>query len=468
MGQGLKMVDFFRKIPADLTEATVVGATLSVAAGVFMAILFFVELWAFLSTTIETGVMLDTNAETLLRINFNITMMELQCDFATVDVVDVLGTNSMNVTKNVEKWQLDETGKRMIFQGRNREQRDIAHDEHHPDLEELHKNGVHAVSIAEQGFDAYLAENPYVFVNFFAPWCIWCQRLEPTWEALAEEVERINDKAGNEGTTGSTIDVDIVKVDCVANRNLCNAQKIQAFPTLRFFKDAKQYGIDYKQDRTVAAFVEFLKQKVELEKTMETWHPRRKQRMLDVKEHPGCMVSGHVLVNRVPGNFHIEARSKLHNLNAAMTNLSHVVNHLSFGTPLARDVARKVAKFPQFQKDHPLDDRIFVNHDYHQAHHHYSKVVSTHFEVGGMMTKTREVVGYQMLAQSQVMHYDELDVPEAKFSYDLSPMAVIVTSKGRRWYDFVTSVCAIIGGTFTVVGIIDALLHKILKSGKQL
>jgi len=127
---GLKMVDFFRKIPADLTEATMVGATLSITAGVFMAILFLVELWAFLSTTIETGVMLDTNAETLLRINFNITMLDLQCDYAAVDVVDVLGTNSMNVTKNVEKWQLDETGKRMIFQGRNREQKAIQHDAH--------------------------------------------------------------------------------------------------------------------------------------------------------------------------------------------------------------------------------------------------------------------------------------------------------------------------------------------------
>ena len=114
-----------------------------------MAILFVVELWAFLSTTIETGVMLDTNAETLfhpqcfcsvclsvqdqrcrLRINFNVTMLDLRCDYAAVDVVDVLGTNSMNVTKNVEKWQLDETGKRMIFQGRNREQKAIQHDEH--------------------------------------------------------------------------------------------------------------------------------------------------------------------------------------------------------------------------------------------------------------------------------------------------------------------------------------------------
>ena len=64
-----------------------------------------------------------------LRINFNVTMLDLQCDYAAVDVVDVLGTNSMNVTKNVEKWQLDEMGKRMIFQGRNREQKAIQHDE---------------------------------------------------------------------------------------------------------------------------------------------------------------------------------------------------------------------------------------------------------------------------------------------------------------------------------------------------
>mmetsp|Transcript_7704 Transcript_7704/g.24378 ORF Transcript_7704/g.24378 Transcript_7704/m.24378 type:complete len:462 (-) Transcript_7704:617-2002(-) len=459
---GLKMVDFFRKIPADLTEATMVGATLSITAGVFMAILFLVELWAFLSTTIETGVMLDTNAETLLRINFNVTMLDLQCDYAAVDVVDVLGTNSMNVTKNVEKWQLDETGKRMIFQGRNREQKAIQHDAHHPEIQELHKNGVHAVPLDEANFDMYLSENPYVFVNFFAPWCIWCQRLEPTWEATAEEVERLNENENE------SIDVDIVKVDCVANRNLCGTQRIQAFPTLRFFKDSQQYGIDYKQDRTVSAMIDFLKQKVELEKTMEDWHPRRKQRMLEIKEHPGCMVSGHVLVNRVPGNFHIEARSLHHNLNAAMTNLSHIVNHLSFGTPLARDLQRKVSKYPQFQSAHPLDGGSFINRDYHQAHHHYSKVVSTHFEVGGMMTKTHEIIGYQMLSQSQVMHYNEMDVPEAKFSYDLSPMAVLVSSKGRRWYDFVTSVCAIIGGTFTVVGLVDAVLYKIIKGGKQL
>ena len=38
-----------------------------------------------------------------IRINFNITMLDLPCKFAVVDVLDVLGTNRMNVSKNIEK-----------------------------------------------------------------------------------------------------------------------------------------------------------------------------------------------------------------------------------------------------------------------------------------------------------------------------------------------------------------------------
>lgn len=26
--------------------------------------------------------------------------------------------------------------------------------------------------------------------NFYAPWCPWCQRLEPTWEAVTAEVHK--------------------------------------------------------------------------------------------------------------------------------------------------------------------------------------------------------------------------------------------------------------------------------------
>lgn len=95
------------------------------------------------------------------------------------------------------------------------------------------------------------------------------------------------------------------------------------------------------------------------------------------------------------------------------------------------------------------------------------------------------------------MHYETEDIPEAKFNYDISPMSVVISSKRRAWcvrlcwgyschrmidltmcvagltdwpipfsphpdrYEFVTSLMAIIGGTFTVLGLVDGLLHKV-------
>jgi len=74
-----------------------------------------------------------------------------------------------NITKNVEKWQLDENGVKRIFNGRNKEQKDIAHDTHHPDIETLHENGVHAIPIEEAGFGTFVKEHKFSFVNFYAP-----------------------------------------------------------------------------------------------------------------------------------------------------------------------------------------------------------------------------------------------------------------------------------------------------------
>ena len=33
-------------------------------------------------------------------------------------------------------------------------------------------------------------------------------------------------------------------------------------------------------------------------------------------EHPGCQIAGYLFLNRAPGNFHIMARSKSHDLEA--------------------------------------------------------------------------------------------------------------------------------------------------------
>lgn len=442
----------YRRVPADLTETTSLGGLFSIVAGVFMAILCVVEIISFMSHTTETMVVLDQSHDQMIRINFNITMLDLPCRFAVVDVLDVLGTNRMNITKNIEKWNLDEEGRRRFFQGRNREEREILHDDHHAELEVLLQNGEHAIPLTADSFDEYMQANEFTFVSFYAPWCVWCQRLAPTWEAFAEHVE------------AESIPIKVAKVDCVTHTQLCKDQKVHAFPTLRLFNRASPLPPDYNTDRTVAALASYVTRRLNVEEKRKNWPERDREYV----EHPGCMLSGHLLVNRVPGNFHIEARSKAHNLNAVSTNLSHVVNHLSFGPLYQDEVLTRLEKFSsEFYVSNSLDGRMFVLDEYHKAHHHYVKVVGTLYEVPQRWGK-EDMFTYQMLPETSVMSYAVDDVPEAKFSYEISPMAVIVKRTGRRWYEFGTSLFGILGGTFTVVGLLDSTLHRLLRPSTKL
>ena len=111
-----------------------------------------------------------------------------------------------------------------------------------------------------------------------------------------------------------------------------------------------------------------------------------------------------------------------------------------------------------------MDETMYLTAEFHQAYHHYIKVVSTHLNVGS--SAVNQMLTYQFLEQSQIVYYDVNNVPEARFSYDLSPMSVVVEKEGRKWYDYLTSLCAIIGGTFTTLGLNDAVLYKAFKPKK--
>jgi hypothetical protein len=52
-------------------------------------VLAVVETSAYLATDFRTTVFMDDNPNSQLRINFNITMHDLSCDYATVDLVSI-------------------------------------------------------------------------------------------------------------------------------------------------------------------------------------------------------------------------------------------------------------------------------------------------------------------------------------------------------------------------------------------
>lgn len=149
---------------------------MSVCAMLVMAVLFLCETIAFTTVYTATSIALDENDQPQLRLNFNITLMDLHCDYVSVDVWDALGTNKQNVTKNVDKWQLDEAGTRRIFSGRNREVRQVQHEEHAEGaLAALTAEAggvVHAIDLTKDNFEDFMKENPLAFVDMFAPWYV--------------------------------------------------------------------------------------------------------------------------------------------------------------------------------------------------------------------------------------------------------------------------------------------------------
>ena len=61
--------------------------------------------------------------------------------------------------------------------------------------------------------------------------------------------------------------------------------------------------------------------------------------------------------------------------------------------------------------------------------------------------------------------------PGVFFIYDLSPMLVRLTEYRRSFAHFLTNVCAIVGGVFTVAGMLDGMLYhsgRVLKKKIEL
>jgi len=198
---------------------------------------------------------------------------------------------------------------------------------------------------------------------------------------------------------------------------------------------------------------------------------RRRQRMhhrwVD-EEHPGCQLAGHLLLDRAPGNFHIQARSPHHDLVPHMTNVSHLVHHLSVGEPFAERLMEDNSIIPPHVRNKlkPMNGNAYITQDIHEAYHHYIKIVTTNVE--GLRRGNRVFKAYQILQNSQLSYYESDIVPEAKFMYDLSPIAVSYEWESRTWYDYITSVMAIIGGTFTVVGMLESSIARASEGRRRL
>ncbi|XP_046674339.1 LOW QUALITY PROTEIN: thioredoxin domain-containing protein 5 homolog [Homalodisca vitripennis] len=106
--------------------------------------------------------------------------------------------------------------------------------------------GKSVIALTDDNFQFHI-ENGFTFVKFFAPWCGHCKRLAPTWEELAQ-------KLSAEGK------IKIAHVDCTLedNKDLCNDQEVEGYPTLFFYRNGAKIS-EYNGSRVLEDLLEFVK-----------------------------------------------------------------------------------------------------------------------------------------------------------------------------------------------------------------
>jgi len=308
-------------------------------------------------------------------------------------------------------------------------------------------------------FHGVVKSHDMIMVNFYADWCGHCRQFAPTWIKFKEhaESEAVAKTVVMEDGT-SRVNFKVLRINCVAFANTCQEQGIQAFPTVRMY--SRKGGVEeYPGSRDVEAMTKYLVQKGHMLK-----------RAKDIHHHSifkeGCQVSGTVQLQRGPGVMHFELKPSVRKkeINRALTNVSHVVKRFRFGG-LETASTGSAVDVPKFLKDsvEPLNGQSFVVEQFHQAPKHFLKVVSAYYDPTGR----RESNFYTIAHQARISSFKPDETPQAQFHFDVAPIEIRVSRSERHWYDFLTATLAIVGGTYTIMGVLTGLGNVASKKFKN-
>ena len=98
----------------------------------------------------------------------------------------------------------------------------------------------------------------------------------------------------------------------------------------------------------------------------------------------------------------------------------------------------------------------FTSEDGGVTHEHYLQTVLTTIKPFGANA------GFNVYEYTQHSHFMKAakESPRAKFFFDPSPMQIYVSEERQKFYHFITTLMAIVGGVYSVMGIADGFVHN--------
>ncbi|CAD6194373.1 unnamed protein product [Caenorhabditis auriculariae] len=178
---------------------------------------------------------------------------------------------------------------------------------------------------------------------------------------------------------------------------------------------------------------------------------------ITLEEHGGCRFESKFEINKIPGNFHLSTHSAAAQPDSY--DMRHIIHSITFGD----DVTKKNLKGsfdPLRDKDTTKDEPLYT-------HEYILKIVPSVYEdISGHITNSYQYTfGHKAYV---TYHHSGKIIPAIWFKYELQPITVKQTERRQSFYTFLTSICAVVGGTFTVAGIIDSSFFTITEIAYQI
>jgi len=177
------------------------------------------------------------------------------------------------------------------------------------------------------------------------------------------------------------------------------------------------------------------------------------------KDSIGCQVAGKVTVNKVSGNVHVALghstvregkhvhEFNMHDVSDGF-NTSHEIHSITFGDHVPGVLS-------------PLDGTTKIVRHGAFMFHYYIKLVPTVF-LGrwGDEIYTNQYSVTDSSRNVQVRSGELSGLPGVFIVYDFSPFLMRKTEKAKPWSYIFTSICAIIGGVFSIAKLVEMVVHS--------
>ncbi|GAB6023900.1 hypothetical protein CHUAL_008635 [Chamberlinius hualienensis] len=171
--------------------------------------------------------------------------------------------------------------------------------------------------------------------------------------------------------------------------------------------------------------------------------------ILKVELGEGCRFEAKFSINKVPGNFHVSTHS-LHGAQPDAVDMRHIIHELTFGEPVEQSW-----NIPGSYNT--LESRTRLESSESESHEYILKLVPTIFKTWRNFESYQYTYAYKSFVS---MNFAGKSIPALWFRYDLTPITVQYHTRPKPIYSFFTMLCAIIGGTFTVAGILDSFVFS--------